>query len=133
MIFSFFFIAPGLLLRLLCLIFGVAFPAASGFAAGARSGRASASESRLGRSFLEGRLRFWIAGLDFSIRERRAECLMVRLSFLVVLKRLRTFEFEAVERLLVRRPTVGALNSQHSDISNAKHPRHTIRFSGTIV
>lgn len=61
-------------------------------------GKASASDSRLVINFLEGRLRFWDQGLDFSIREINAECLIVRLSLFVVMKAL----------LDVRRP-VGSL------------------------
>lgn len=49
------------------------------------SGRALARDSRSATSFLDGRLRFLAFGLAFSIRETKDECLMVRLSFLVVL------------------------------------------------
>ncbi len=54
------------------------------------SGKASASDSRLVTSFLDGRLRFSDEGFafDFSIREIRADRLIMRLSLLVVLKTL---------------------------------------------
>lgn len=53
------------------------------------AGKACARESRLVMSFFAGRLCRFVWGLDFSIREMRDECLMVRLSFLEVGKALR--------------------------------------------
>lgn len=76
--FSFRFIAPGLCLRLLCLmtltwlLVGASSPA---------SGSASARESRLVTSFFDGRRRLRGLFRDFSIFETNAECLIMRLSF----------------------------------------------------
>ena len=81
MMVSFFFIAPGLLLRLLCLILAVHVSAPSASSLAGTSGKASTSDSRLATSFLDGRLRFLLALFDFSIRETSAACLIVRLSF----------------------------------------------------
>ena len=81
---SFFFIAPGRLLKLLCLILAsptTVVPSVSSVA----SGNASAKDSRVVTSFLDGRLRFFEGPLDSSMRETRAECLIIRLSFFVVL------------------------------------------------
>lgn len=80
---SFFFRAPGLLFKVLCLI--LASPIiVSPFRSSDKCGRAPASESRFVINFLEGRLRFLDDGFDFSIREINAECLIVRLSLFVV-------------------------------------------------
>jgi len=49
------------------------------------SGNASAKDSRVVISFLDGRLRFLDGAFDFSMREMRAECFIMRLSFFVVL------------------------------------------------
>ena len=81
---SFFFIAPGRLFKLLCLIFASPITVAP-FALVVVSGNASAKDSRVVTSFLDGRLRFLDGAFDFSMREMRAECLIMRLSFLVVL------------------------------------------------
>ena len=79
---SFFFIAPGLLFRLLCLI--LASPiTVSPFLSGTL-GKASTRDSRSVTSFLDGRLRFLEECFGFSIREIKAERLIVRLSFFVV-------------------------------------------------
>ena len=80
---SFFFIAPGLLFKLLCLIF-ISPIAVAPLALSVVSGNASAKDSRVVTSFLDGRLRFLDGALDFSMREMRAECLIIRLSFFVV-------------------------------------------------
>ena len=118
MIFSFFFIAPGLLFKLRCLIFAVVVSECS---ASSAAGKASASDSRLVISFFDGRLRFLLEGLDFSIRERRVECLMIRLSFLDVEKAFcalgwvwrmgldaTDFDLRARERTIDRLPVVEA-------------------------
>lgn len=49
------------------------------------SGKALARDSRSATSFFDGRLRFCAFGLAFSILETKDECLIVRLSFFVVL------------------------------------------------
>ena len=82
--FSFRFIAPGRLFRLLCLIIA-SLTAMSPFFGFGASGRATARESRLVTNFFEGLRRFFGVALVFSMREMRAECLMVRLSFLDVI------------------------------------------------
>jgi len=46
-------------------------------------GRASARDSRVATSFLEGRRRFFVLDDDFSIFCTKEECLIVRLSFFV--------------------------------------------------
>lgn len=84
---SFFFIAPGLLFKLLCLI--LASPiTVSPFWSSDRLGKACARDSRVVTSFFDGRLRFLEEGFDFSIRETKAARLIVRLSFFVVLNTL---------------------------------------------
>ena len=81
---SFRFIAPGRLLTLLCLM--IASPTVlSSFLESGASGKATARDSRLATNFFEGRRRFLGVALIFSMREMRAECLMVRLSFLDVM------------------------------------------------
>lgn len=82
--FSFFFIAPGLLFKLFFCI--LACPLATTTppspVSPSRPESASARESRFAASFLFGRRRFWTFEEDFSIFETKAECLIVRLSFL---------------------------------------------------
>lgn len=56
-------------------------------------GRASASDSRFATSFFEARLRFLTRELVFSILETKAECLIVRLSFLFVAKPSLSWDF----------------------------------------
>ena len=81
---SFRFIAPGRLLRLLCRM--TASPTVlSSFLKSGASGKATARDSRLATNFFEGRRRFFGVALLFSMREMRAECRMVRLSFLDVM------------------------------------------------
>lgn len=84
--FSFFFCAPGRLFKLLCRIFASPITLSSSLRVEVY-GSASASDSRFVTSFLEGRRRFLIVALNFSMRERRTECLMVRLSFFDVTPR----------------------------------------------
>ena len=79
---SFFFIAPGLLFRLLCLI--LASPITVSPILSGTLGKASTRDSRSVTSFLDGRLRFLEECFGFSIREIKAERLIVRLSFFVV-------------------------------------------------
>ncbi len=81
---SFFFIAPGLLFKLVCLIFALPTTIAPSVSL-VVSGNASAKDSRVVISFLDGRLRFLDGAFDFSMREMRAECFIMRLSFFVVL------------------------------------------------
>lgn len=50
------------------------------------SGNASANDWRLVTSFFDGRLLLLDGAIDFSMRDMRAECLIIRLSFFVVLK-----------------------------------------------
>ena len=120
MIFSFFFIAPGLLFKLRCFIRAMPVSVTWSFRGGA-SGKAAARDSRLATSFFDGRLRFLGWALDFSMREIRAERLMIRLSFFVVLKafwalrcvcRIGFAEVELVlegcARMAERLPAVGA-------------------------
>ena len=58
------------------------------------SGKATARDSRSVTNFFEGRRRFFGVALVFSMREMRAECLMVRLSFLDVIPNMpRSFPF----------------------------------------
>ena len=90
----------------------------TGSSLGGASGKAAARDSRSATSFLEGRLRFFGRALDFPIREMSAECLIIRLSFLVVLKTFCLSGFEEVELLLEARarraerlPLVGAYKS----------------------
>lgn len=66
MIFSFFFIAPGLLFKLRCLMVVVAVLTGS---ASSAAGKASVRELRLAMSFFAGRLCRFVWGFDFSIRE----------------------------------------------------------------
>lgn len=89
---SFFFMAPGLLFKLLCLmIVAVASPKPvspsrlAGISLAGISGKASASDSRFVTNFLDARLRFWDEGFafDFSIREIKVERLIMRLSLFV--------------------------------------------------
>ena len=82
--FSFRFIAPGRLFKLLCLMIAPPTVMSSFLECGA-SGKATARDSRLVTNFLEGRRRFFDVTLVFSMREMRAECLIVRLSFLDVI------------------------------------------------
>lgn len=84
---SFFFKAPGLLFKLLCLILASPIIVSQSLSSDA-SGKAPASDSRFVINFLEGRLRFLDEGFDFSIREINAECLIMRLSLFVVVKAL---------------------------------------------
>jgi hypothetical protein len=80
--FSFFFKAPGLLFKLRCLI--LALPSvASAWPEFSASGSASARDSRVVISFLEGLLRFNGLAFSFSILEINEECLMRRLSSFV--------------------------------------------------
>lgn len=79
---SFFFIAPGLLLRLFFCIFAWLSTTSPSPTASSRPGSASASDSRFATSLLFGRLRFWTFEEDFSILLTKAECFIVRLSFL---------------------------------------------------
>lgn len=81
---SFFFMAPGLLFKLLCLMMVAEAspkPVSPSRLAGI-SGKASASDSRVVTNFLDARLRFWDEGFafDFSIREIKVERLIIRLS-----------------------------------------------------
>lgn len=77
---SFFFIAPGLVLKPLYLI--LAGPVLNSFSGLLGiSGRAFAKDSRSVISFLDGRLRFFDGAVDFSIRDISAERLVKRLSF----------------------------------------------------
>jgi hypothetical protein len=80
--FSFFFIAPGLLLRLFLCIFACPTTTSPLPSPSSKPDRASASDSRFVTSFLFGRRRFWIFEEDFSILPTNAECLIVRLSLL---------------------------------------------------
>ncbi len=82
--FSFRFIAPGLLFKLLCRILALAGSKTSSVPPS--SGRAFASDSRLATRFFEGLLRFLLLELGFSILETNVECLIIRLSFFVVVK-----------------------------------------------
>ena len=99
---SFVFIAPGRLFKLLGLIFASPTTFVS-FESLAVSGNASAKDSRLVTSFFDGRLRFLTGAFDFSMREIKAECLIIRLSFLVELNSpslLRSLERTLVEAKL---------------------------------
>ena len=78
--FSFRFLTPGRLFKLLCLIFTSPTTISSTLVGGA-SGKALARDSRVVTSFFEDRRRFLDAALGFSMRETKAECLIVRLSF----------------------------------------------------
>ena len=78
--FSFFFCAPGRLFKLLCLVFACPTIVSSCFEVEV-GGSASASDSRFVTSFLDGLRRFLVVAVDFSMREMRAECLIVLLSF----------------------------------------------------
>lgn len=80
--FSLLLVAPGLLFMLLCLIFALSVTA-SAFPA---SGRASARDSRVVISFLDGRRRLRGFLCAFSMRLTKAECLIVRLSCLELMK-----------------------------------------------
>lgn len=114
-----FFMAPGRLFKLLCLIFTspttVTPPEPL-----VVSGNASAKDWRVVTSFFDGRLLLLDGAFDFSMREMRAECLIVRLSFFVLLKNpsplcsLRSvlttveLELETQEPTESRLPVVGA-------------------------
>ena len=111
---SFFFIAPGLFLKLLYLILPGPVHNSSAGVVGI-SGRAFAKDSRSVISFLDGRLRFFDGAVDFSIREISAERLVKRLSFFRLPKtlcgRLRKFPNDVVcfvPDVDVCLPTVGA-------------------------
>lgn len=86
--FSFLFNAPGLLFRLLCLIFACptstapSSPSASAPSSSPASGSASARDSSVVTSCLFGR-RFFFEVADFCTFDMRRECLISRLSFLV--------------------------------------------------
>lgn len=82
---SFFFAAPGLLFKLLCLMIVVPSKPISPFRLSGISGKASASDSRFVTNFLDARLRFWDEGFafDFSIRDIKVERLIKRLSLFV--------------------------------------------------
>lgn len=86
--FSFLFIAPGRLFKLLCLIlFPFSLSAVDGSVNEDEVGKASESESRVVMSFLDGRRRFLEAGAaDLATLEAKMEDLMVRLSRLEVEK-----------------------------------------------
>ncbi len=116
---SFFFMAPGRLFKLLCLIFTsptTVMPLESLVV----SGNASAKDWRVVTSFFDGRLLLLDGAFDFSMREMRAECLIMRLSFFVLLKNpsllcsLRSvlttveLELETQEPTESRLPVVGA-------------------------
>jgi hypothetical protein len=80
--FSLRFVAPGLLLIDFCLIIPFAATLPPSSPRSCKSGRASANPSKVVTSFLLGRRRFKGFLCAFSIRFTKAECLMVRLSFL---------------------------------------------------
>lgn len=81
---SFFFIDPGRLFKLLCLIF-TSPTTVMRLELLVVSGNASAKDWRVVTSFLDGRLLLLDGAFDFSMREMRAECLIIRLSFFVLL------------------------------------------------
>jgi hypothetical protein len=81
----FLFITPGLCFRLICLITAACLASMPSPPSPA-SGNASISESRLATSFFDGRRRLGLFLRDFSIFETNIECLIKRLSFLLVLK-----------------------------------------------
>jgi len=83
--FSFLFIAPGLCFRLLCFITATGFTSTPGPPSPA-SGKASTRECRFATSFFDGRRRLGFFLRDFSIFVTNVECLIKRLSFLLVLK-----------------------------------------------
>ena len=84
---SFFFEAPGLLFRLLCLI--LAFPSTvSPLRSVEISGKALAKDSRVVTSFFDGRLCFLASGFDFSILESNDERFERRFSCLELPKAL---------------------------------------------
>lgn len=85
---TFRFMLPGLVLRLFCFV-AFALPVrmrkvwSADVEASTTSGRASARESKVVASFFDGRRRLSGFDEDFFIFERRAECFIIRLSFLV--------------------------------------------------
>ena len=85
--------APGLVLTLVCLI----FPAFEGFST--ISGRLSPRDSKVVTSFLLGRRRLAVFFPVFWMRLTKAECLIIRLSFLVFEKPVSIVERLEVEVL----------------------------------
>jgi hypothetical protein len=117
--FSLLFVAPGLLFKLLCLIFASPMTLSESLA----SGRASASDSSVVTSFLDGRRRLRGFLWAFSIRFTKAECLIRRLS---CLEEMKPSEIMAPSRWVLR----GRTSSPEPDLE--VFARTDVRFLGAV-